>query len=203
MRTQREMYEKRAEITTKKLLSKIYAMEAKALEAKQNTQEKAKKASEQVNWEETLNKLSEERENLNKKYQELIQSTQKNWNDLYEQFESYAGQVSNLREDFTERSSGWIDSLNDQISHLQDLARESGQTLGSSFDRQMSQLKGQLDGVEQKLTDIQSKSDQQWQGFKNDIDQELKTIRSTLSNLYGHFSKQGQQDNRSSAEKQE
>ena len=201
--TQREMYEKRAEITTKKLLSKIYALEAKALEARQNTQEKAKKASEQGNWEETLNKLSEERENLNKKYQELIQSSQKNWNDLYEKFESYAGQVSNLREDFTERSSGWIDSLNDQISHLQDLARESGQTLGSSFDRQMSQLKGQLDGVEQQLTDMQSKSDQQWQGLKNDIDQELKTIRSTLSNLYGHFRKQGQQDNRSSAEKQE
>lgn len=203
MRTQREMYEKRAEITTKKLLSRIYALEAKALEARQNAQKAAKKASDQVNWEDTLNKLSEERDNLNRKYQELIQSSENNWNDLYEKFESYAEQVSNLREDFTERSSGWIESLNEQIYYLQHMARDSGKKLGSNFDRQMNQLKGQLDGVEQKLTDMQNKTDQQWQGLKNDIDQELKTIRTTLSNLYGHFRKQDQQDETSSAEKQQ
>ena len=203
MKTQREMYEKRAEITTKKLLSKIYALEAKALEARQNAQEAAHQAREQVNWEETLNKLSEEKENLNSKYRELIQSSEKNWQDVYGKFESYAEQVSNLREDFTERSSGWINSLNDQISQLQDMARESGKTLGGNFDRQMNQVKGQLDGVEQKLINIQNKTDQQWQGLKSDIDQELKTIRTNISNLYSHFRKQGKQDETSSTEKQE
>jgi len=197
------MYEKRAEITTKKLLSKIYALEARALEARQNAQEAARKATDKVNWEDTLQKLSEERENLNKKYQELINSSEKNWNELYEKFESYAEQVSNLREEFTERSSGWINSLNDQIMHLQDMARQSGQTLGSNFDRQLNQLKEQIDGVEQNLAGMQNKTDQRWQGVKKDIDQELKTIRATLSNLYGHFRKQDRPDETSSAEKQD
>ena len=181
------MYEQRAEIQTKKLLSQIYALEAKALEARQSAQKQVQKVNEQVGWDDYLNKLAKERENLNKKYQELIRASGKNWNELYMQFGEYTDRINELRQDYAQRSSDWLKSLRDRASHLEDMATQSGSAIGSYFNTQLTNLKDQVDNLEQRWSGFQSSTGKQWQDLRNEIDQELQTARTTLYNLYGHF----------------
>lgn len=189
--TQREIYEKRAEIMTKRLLSRIYALEAKALETRQDASKSMKKLNKNVNWDETLNKLKEERENLNKRYQELIKASEKNWNQMYERFGEYTDRLNSLREDYSELSSDWLRILNDRISHLDKMANESGEAIGGYFNQQVSSLKGQANKLEDQWMGIQNQTTQQWKDFRQDVDQDLNAIRTTISNLYNHFGKSG------------
>lgn len=183
----RKMYEQRAEIQTKKLLSQIYALEAKALEARQSAQKQVQKVNEQVGWDDYLNKLAKERENLNKKYRELIKASGKNWNELYIQFGEYTDRINELRQDYAQRSSDWLQSLRDRASHLEDMATQSGSSIGSYFNTQLTNLKDQVDNLEQRWSGFQNSTGKQWQDLRNEIDQELQTARTTLYNLYGHF----------------
>jgi len=202
MMAQREIYEKRAEIMTKRLLSRIYSLEAKALEARQDAKKSMQKLNKNVNWDETLNKLKEERENLNDRYQELIKASEKNWNEMYERFGEYTDRLNSLREDYTELSSDWLRILNDRISHLEKMANESGENIGGYFNKQVGSLKDQVNKLENQWTGIQNQTTQQWKDFRHDVDQELNAIRTTISNLYNHFGKSGK-DQRAETEKKE
>jgi len=193
MMAQREIYEKRAEIMTKRLLSRIYALEAKALETRQDARKSMQKLNENVNWDETLNRLKEERENLNKRYQELTRASEKNWNEMYERFGEYTDRLNSLREDYTELSSDWLRILNDRISHLEKMANESGETIGDYFNKQVSTVRGQVNKLEDRWSGLQNQTTRQWKDFRHDVDEELNTIRTTISNLYSHFRKSGNQ----------
>jgi len=200
---QREIYEKRAEIMTKRLLSRIYALEAKALETRQDARKSMQKLNESVNWDDTLNKLKEERENLNNRYQELIKASEKNWNEVYERFGEYTDRLNSLREDYSELSSDWLRILNDRVSHLEKMANESGEAIGGYFNKQVTSLKGEVGKLEDRWSGIQNQTTQQWKDFREDVDQELKTIRTTISNLYGHFRKGGKQQAEPKKEQEE
>ena len=201
MENKRQIYEYRAEILTKRMLSRIYALEAKALEAKQNMQKEVQRTTENMTWDEYLDRLKKERENLQKQYQELIKASDSKWNAIYEQFSDYTDKLHEMRQDYADLSNDWLKNLNDRISHLEDMARQSGTNVGDFFTNQMGAVKDQVGRIEDKWSDFQNSTGQQWQDFKTGIDQELKTVRTTISNLYGHFRGQKEPDTEAESEK--
>ena len=203
MESKRAMYEHRAEILTKKMLSRIYALEAKALEAKLGMQKEVQRTTDKMTWDEYLERLSKERDNLNKKYQELIKASEKNWNDIYEQFGEYTDKLHEMRQDYADLSNDWLKNLYDRISNLEDMARHSGTAVGDFFDKQMGTVKDQVGHLENQWSRFHQATGNQWQDFKKNIDTELKTVRTTLSNLYGHLRKEKQPDAEAEPEKEE
>lgn len=185
MEKKREIYEQRSEILTKKLLSKIYAMEANYLESRM----KAKKNMDQVNeqmedWEEQLKKLGEEREKLNKLYQDMIGSTQAKWEETSAAFEEFSEQVNAEKQDFYERTQGWMDDLGAWISDLEERARQSSGQFRDQLDHQVDYLKKQQTSLGKRMGDLQKSTGENWEKVTASISNEVKSMRSSVNKAY-------------------
>ena len=94
---ERKNYEQKAAIITKRMMSKLYALEAKALEAKMNTSENIDKLDHE------LEDIAKQRKELEAKYQDLVSASNTQWRNLSNEFEELVNKISADKQDFYER----------------------------------------------------------------------------------------------------
>ncbi len=185
MEKQREIFEKRSEILTKKLMSKIYALEASYLESRMRAQKNVDQVNDQLNeWEEQLKKLEEEKEKLSSLYENMVSSTKNKWDEASRAFEEYADKVNSEKQNFYERTQGWVDDFGAWINDLDERARHSSGQLQDQINSQVDYLKKQQDNLLHWMGDLQKASGENWEKISGNISQEVNTMRSTISKTY-------------------
>jgi len=193
MNEQRKVYEKRAEILTKKLLSKIYALEYKTLEAKMNAEEGLNNLGDQMgDIDAKLNSLKEEREALETNYRSMLEASEAKWKEISQKFEDYVEKISAEKQDFYERAQDWLNNFGSRISDLETKAKSSsGDVRGKVMD-QVENLKQQRSKLEHNLGELSKESGEQWNNLKNGVDEGLKGMKSTINKVYASFQQSGE-----------
>jgi hypothetical protein len=195
MEKKREIYEKRSEILTKKLLSKIYAMEASYLESRMNARESMDEISEKVSdWEKQMKDLSNEREKLNQLYQNMVNASKDKWDDASAAFEEYAEKVNAEKQNFYERTEGWLNDMGAWINDLEDRARKSSGQLRDQLLNQVEYLKKQQDNLRKKAKELQKTTGENWEKVTTNISNEVKAMRTSITNAYQHFFPSGKDE---------
>lgn len=185
MEKKREIYQQRSEILTKKLLSKIYAMEASYLESRMKAKKNMDQVSEQMkDWEQQLKDLDEERKKLNQLYQDMIGSTQAKWEEASAAFEKYAEQVNAEKQDFYERTQGWMDDLGAWISDLEERARHSSGQFRDQLNHQVEYLKNQQTSLGKRMGELQKNTGENWDKVTTSINNEVRSMRSSINKAY-------------------
>lgn len=185
MEKKREIYEQRSEILTKKLLSKIYAMEASYLESRMKAKKNMDQVSEHMkDWEQQLKNLDEERKKLNQLYQDMIGSTQAKWEEASAAFEEYAEQVNAEKQDFYERTQGWMDDLGAWISDLEERARHSSGQFRDQLNHQVEYLKNQQTSLGKRMGELQKNTGENWDKVTTSINNEVRSMRSSINKAY-------------------
>ncbi len=195
MEKKREIYEKRSEILTKKLLSKMYDMEANYLEAKMNARKNLDEINKELsNWEEQIKNLDEEKEKLNSLYQNMIDSSQEKWNEAATAFEEYAEKVNAEKQNFYERTQGWLNDLGAWITDLEDRAKQSSGQLRDQLFNQVDYLKKQQENLRNKAGDLQKSTGENWDKISTNISNEVNTMKSTITKAYQQFFPSGKRE---------
>lgn len=178
---ERKNYEQRAEVITKKLMSKLYALESKALEAKMNTVQNIDKL------EEELKNLEKHRKELETKYYDLVHSSDSQWRNISTDFEQMVNQINIDKQDFYEKTQGWLNDFNEKISDLEEKARNSTQDMKQNTQQQLDYLRNQRERLQNTLIDMRKESGDQWQHFRENIDEGLQGMTSGINKLYQKF----------------
>jgi len=200
MNEQRTVYEKRAEILTKKILSKIYALEYKTLEAKMNAEEGLNNLGDQTGDLNTkLKKLKEEREELEKNYRSMLEASEEEWKKVSQQYEDFIDKISKDKQDFYERAQDWLNSFGSRITDLESKAKNSSADVREKILNQVETLKQQRAKLENNLGELSKESGDQWSNLKTSVDEGLKGMKSTINRIYSSF----QQSNQANKESQE
>lgn len=134
---ERQNYEQRAEVIMKKLMSRLYALEAKALEASMDNSQDIDKLDEE------LEEFGKQRKQLETKYYDLIHASDSQWRNLSHEFEELVNSLNAENQEFYERTQAWLNEVNEKISDLEEKARNSGQELRDSSLEQLEYLRNQ------------------------------------------------------------
>ena len=195
MEKKREIYEKRSEILTKKLLSKIYALEASYLESRMNARKSMDEINEKVgDWEKQMKDLSNEREKLNQLYQNMINASKDKWDEASAAFESYAEKVNAEKQNFYERTQGWLNDMGAWINDLEDRAMKSSGQLREQLMNQVEYLKKEQDNLRKKAKEVQKTTGENWEKVTTNINNEVKSMRTSITNAYQHFFPSGKDE---------
>ncbi|MCF8336229.1 MAG: hypothetical protein K9H65_06475 [Bacteroidales bacterium] len=174
---ERKSYEQKAEIISKKMLSRLYDLESKALEAKMNTQENIDKLDKE------LEDIAKQRKELETKYHDLVNSSNSQWQNLYNEFEEVVNQINADKQDFYEKAQGWLNDFNEKIAELEEKARNSSQELRGGTRQQLEYLKNQRERLQNSLMDMRKESGQRWQQFRDKIDEGLHSMTTSINKL--------------------
>lgn len=183
MAEDRRSYEQRAEIIAKKLLSKIYALESKALEAKMDAVQNQDKLEKQVQ------QLASQREDLEKKYNDMINATDEDWQGVSQDFETVINNINSDKQYFYERAQGWLNDMSTRISDLEEKARHSSQEIRESVQQQVSGLREQREKLQKNLVDMQQESGERWKSFRDGLDEGLNSMRTSINKVYKYFNR--------------
>ena len=190
MEKKRKIYEKRSEILTKRLLSKIYSVEADYLESKMKAGKNMDKLTEQMShYEKHLKNLSretlrEEKEKLNQLYQNMVDASGDKWEEASAAFEAYAEKISSENQSFYERTQGWLNDLGTWITDLEDRTKQSSGQFRDQILHQVDYLKKQQAGLWTKVGEIPKATGENWDKMTTNINNEVKTMRSTINKVY-------------------
>ncbi len=183
MAEDRRSYEQRAEIIAKKLLSKIYALESKALEAKMDAIQNQDKLEEQVQ------ELASQREDLEKKYYDMVNATDEDWQNVSQDFETVINNINSDKQYFYERAQGWLNDMSTRISDLEEKARHSSQEIRESVQQQVSGLREQRERLQKNLVDMQQESGERWKSFRDSLDEGLDSMKTSINKVYKYFNR--------------
>ena len=192
MAEERKSYEQRAEIIAKKLLSKIYALESRALEAKLDAIQNKDKLEEQVK------SLVQQREELEKKYYDLVNASESQWQNVSEDFETLINSISSDKQDFYERAQGWLNDFNGKISDLEEKARNSSNEIRTSVQDQVNNLREQRERLQKNLVDMQHESGERWKSFRDGVDEGLNSMKTRINKVYQYFQRPREEEDTSS-----
>ena len=200
MEKKRKIYEKRSEILTKRLLSRIYALEADALESKMKAGKDLDQISEQVsNYGDHLEnlskeKLSKEREKLSQLYQEMLDATGSKWEEASAAFEAYADKIGQEKLSFYERTQGWLNDLGTWITDLEDRTKQSSGQLRDQLVHQVDNLKKQQSDLWARIGEIPKTTGENWEKVTTSINHELNSMRSTVTKTYHQLISSGDKE---------
>ncbi|MDK2979500.1 MAG: hypothetical protein PWP52_2214 [Bacteroidales bacterium] len=180
---ERKDYEIRAEIIVKQLLSKIYEMEAKALETKLN----AKKSIKEVD--ERLDSLKKQREELEQKFAQLKNAGQDNWDSLVMEFEQFLAEVNNDKQVFYEKAELWIQDATKKIDELEEKAKHANEDLKVKINEQVEQIKKYKQSLEEKFDDMKKSQDGNWQKMKDGIEEGLTRVKDSIDKAFDYIRK--------------
>lgn len=201
MNEQRKVYEKRAEILTKKILSKIYALEYKTLEAKLDAEEGLNNMGDQVKeLENKLKNLSEERQKLEENYRNMLEASEEKWEEISQKFEDYLDKISLDKSDIYERTQDWLNNFGARITDLENRARHSSHEAKENIMKQVENLKNQRNKLEENLHELSKESGERWNTIKNGVDEGLQSMKSALYKVYKNFQRSGGQETESSTQ---
>ena len=189
MSNKRKLYEKRAEILTKRLLSRLYSLEARAMETQLDVQKGIDKINDKIDWDSRIQKIKEERENLNSKYQEMINASGEKWEQISGAFENYFNQINENRRDVSERANDWIEEANVWVNDMEERARNYSQETWNKFGDQVNSLKTQRDKLNEKLNQLRSEGSERFENVRSGMESDIKNLRSAITNLIQHYQK--------------
>jgi len=181
MGEERKSYEQRAEIIAKKLLSKIYALESKALEAKMDAIQNQDKLEKQVE------DLSQQRKELENKYYDLVHASDSQWQNVSEDFETLINQINTDKQHFYEKAQGWLNDMNSKIGDLEEKARYSSQDIREGVQHQLKSLREQRERMQKNLVDMQQESGERWKSFRDGLDEGMNSMKTTINKVYNYF----------------
>jgi uncharacterized coiled-coil DUF342 family protein len=190
MNRTRKIYERRAEIWTKKLLARIYDMEARAMETQLNVQKGLDKVNDQIDWDARVKKLAEERENLTGRFQDMINSSNEKWKEFSTSFENYFNQVTQNRMNITERATDWVNEANSWLNDWDERAKNYNLEMRNKFREQMDTLRSRRDQLNDKLSQIRTKGSEQVDNVGKSLEADINNIQSTITNLIQHYRKE-------------
>jgi len=200
MEKKRKIYEKRSEILTKRLLSRIYALEADYLESKMKTGENIDQINEQVsNYGDQLQnlskeKLSKEREKLDQLYRDMVDASGSKWEEASAAFEAYADKIGREKLSFYERTQGWLNDLGTWITDLEDRTRQSSGHVRDQLSNQVDHLKKQQTDLWARIGEIPKATGENWEKATTGINNELNSMRSTVTKAYHQLLSSGKKE---------
>ncbi len=177
-------YKKQAEIIQKRLMSRIYEMEAKALEAKMQAEDGL------GDMDKKLEQLSKQKEELDKKFKDLQKTSDEKWNEVVKDFEESVEVISQDKQTFTEIAENWFVDLDKKIKELEKKAEETNKDISADVKESIEVLKKDYKVSRKKLDEIQEKQSGNWETFRNDLDKGMNTLSDKAQELYKRFSKQ-------------
>lgn len=180
---QRKDYEIKAEIIVKQLKSKIYELEAKALEAKQNA------TSGMSDLEEKIKTLANQREKLDSKFDELKNASEDKWDNLVAEFEEFLEIVNADKQDFTDKVEGWIGDLGDKIEELEQKAKLANEDIKLKIQEQITALKKHKINLETKLTEVKKSQGENWQKIKDGFEENLTKVKDSVNQALNYKKK--------------
>jgi predicted nucleic acid-binding Zn-ribbon protein len=184
--SERKSYEQKAEVITKKLLSRLYALETRSLQARMQAEENINKLNKE------LGDLASQREELEKKYYDLAHASETQWKNVSEEFENLVNQINIDKQAFYEKAQTWLNDLNQKIADLEEKARHSGQEFRESTQPQLEYLRDQRVRLQSTLADLRKESGGRWQEIRSKIDEGLQNMSTGINNLYQNFQKRRQ-----------
>jgi exonuclease VII large subunit len=196
MDKKREMYEQKSEILLKKLMSKFYSLEANYLETKMNAQKMLNKIGEQLpDGKEQLQKLQEKQEKLTNFYREMMASSQDALKETSKNAEESANKiVDESKQNFTERTQGWLNSLGGWITEMEERTENTSGQLRDQLRSQVDQLKTQQTNLRGKIKELQETTGENWEKINSSISDEVNAMTSSIDKFYQHlFSKESRE----------
>ena len=184
--SERKSYEQKAEVITKRLLSRLYAIETRSLQAKMQAEENINKLNNE------LGDIASQREELETKYYDLVHASETQWKNVSEEFENLVNQINMDKQAFYEKAQTWLNDLNQKISDLEEKARHSGQEFRESTQQQLEYLRNQRERLQHTLADLRKESGGRWQELRSKIDEGLQNVSTGINNLYQNFQKRRQ-----------
>jgi hypothetical protein len=180
---ERKDYEIKAEIIVKQLKAKIYELEAKALEAKMNAD------SGMSDLEENINRLANQREKLDAKYDELKNASNDKWEALVSEFEEFLEIVNADKQDFSDKVEGWIVSLGEKIEELEQKAKLANEDIKLKMQEQITALKKHKINLEGKLNEVKKSQDENWQKIKDGFEENLTKVKDSVNQAISYIKK--------------
>jgi hypothetical protein len=187
MSNRRKYYEKRAEIMTKKLLSKIYSMEASAMETQLNLKKGVDKVNDKIDWQKRVEQLSEERENLNQRYQQMLEASNEKWQEFSTSFENYFNQVNQKRRDTAERANDWIEEANSWVNDMEGRVVHHSNQFSQQAREQLENLKAQRTQLSEKLSNFRSASSERMENMRSDLENEIKNLQKSINGVIENY----------------
>ncbi|MEA2106125.1 MAG: hypothetical protein U9P82_05325 [Bacteroidota bacterium] len=180
---ERKDYEIRAEIIVKQLLSKIYELEAKALETKLNAEKNMKEVDER------LDSLKKQREELEQKFDQLKKAGQDKWESLVMEFEEFLAEVNNDKQVFYEKAELWIQDATKKIDELEEKAKHASEDLKVKINDQIEHIKEYKQSLEKKFADMKKSQDGNWHKMKDGIEEGLTKVKDSIDKAFDYMRK--------------
>jgi predicted transcriptional regulator len=188
MEKKREMYEQKSEVLLKRLLSKFYSLEANYLETKMNAHKKLNKISDQLpDWEEQLEKLQEKQEKLTNFYRGMMASSQEAWKETSKTLGKSTKKLDESRQNFTERTQGWLNSMGEWITKLEERTEHSSGEFREQLQSRVNHLKTQQTNLQLKIKELQQTTGENWDKINSSISDEVNAMTTSIDKFYQHL----------------
>lgn len=182
-KTERKDYEIRAEIIVKRLQARILEMEAKAMEAKQNTEGNINEL------EEKINSLVDQRKELNQKFDELKGSSKDKWDKLVIEFENFLAHVNADKQEFYEKAELWIQDAAERIDELEEKAKHASEDLKIKINDQVGHIKEYKESLEVKFSELKKSQGENWHKVKDGFEENLSKVKESINKAFDYISK--------------
>ncbi len=194
MNNRRNYYEKRAEIMTKKMLSKLYSLEASAMETRLNVQKGIDKVNDKVDWQSRIEQLSKERENLNQRYEQMLEASNEKWQEFATSFENYFNQVNQNRRDAAERANDWIEEANSWVNDVEGRVVQYNDQFNQQARDQLENLKKQRSQLNEKLDNFRSAGSERMENMRSDLENQISNLQNALNTIIQSYRKDTSED---------
>lgn len=178
---ERNDYEIRAEIIVNQLKSKIYKLEAKAMEAKLNAK------SGIGDLEKEIQSLQNQRDQLDQKFNELKSAGKDRWELLVSEFEKFLETINADKQDFMEKSESWLHEVNEKIDELEEKAKTANDELKEKIKEQIENLKEHKDHLEKKMNEFKESQNENLESIKHSFEESLKVAKDAIKKAFDYI----------------
>jgi chromosome segregation ATPase len=139
--------------------------------------------------EKQVQELASQREDLEKKYYDMVNATDDDWQNVSQDFETVINNINSDKQYFYERAQGWLNDMSTRISDLEEKARHSSQEIRESVQQQVSGLREQRERLQKNLVDMQQESGERWKSFRDSLDEGLDSMKTSINKVYKYFNR--------------
>jgi len=184
----RELYEQKSEVLLKRLLSKFYSLEANYLETKMNAQKKLNKIGDNLpSGEEQIQKIRKKQEELTDFYRGMMTASQESWKKTSSTFRLSAERINERKQNITERTQGWLNSLGEWITEQEERTEHSSEQYRDQLRSQLAHLKKQKSNLNEKIQELHETTGENWEKVSSSISDEVNSMTTTIDKFYQHL----------------
>lgn len=180
---ERKDYEIRAEIIVKQLKSKIYDLEAKAMEARMN----ADSGFDELEME--IKNLTEQRKKLDRKLNDLKNSSQEKWDTVVVEFEDFLQEVNADKQTFAEKAESWINDFTEKINELEEKAKHANDDMKEKLNEQIENIKKYKSNLDEMFSQVRDSQEKNLNIMKNDFEEGVAKVKESISKALEYVKK--------------